>query len=229
MNVPVVEIYSDIHCPWTYLAIYRLREVWPEYAGRLRLAWRALSLEYINERGTPKPVLDAEIGLLQQIEPRLPIRPWPRPDWQWPVTFWPAFEALACAQAQGHDVAYAMSWALRRAFFEAGRSPSLRHELLDIARQVAAEAELDIRQFENDWDSGRNKASVSAESRRGWHDLKAGGSPTFVLPDGHQVSNPASGDADIDEEQGIVRSYTPYDGDPLAVFREMLDRAAREG
>jgi hypothetical protein len=67
---------------------------------------------------------------------------------------------------------------------------------------------------------------VIADSRRGWHDLQVGGSPTFVLPDGRQIANPAAGDADIDEERGIVRGYTPYDGDPLAVFRGLLEAAA---
>ena len=225
-TIPTIEIYSDIHCPWAYLAVYRLRQVWPEYAGNVQIIWRALSLEYINRQGTPKPVLDVEIDLMRErIEPSLPIRRWPRPEWQWPVTFWPAFEALACAQAQSHDAAFAMSWALRQAFFAGGRSPALRHELLEIAGQVADEAGLDLARFEEDWDSGRYKAGVIAESRRGWHELKVGGSPTFVLPDGRQISNPAAGEADIDEERGLVRSYTPFAGDALAVFRDLLHAA----
>jgi predicted DsbA family dithiol-disulfide isomerase len=226
MNTPTIEIYSDIHCPWAYLAIYRLRQVWPEYAGRVQLVWRALSLEYINRQGTPKPVLDAEIDLLRgRVEPGLPAQRWARPDWQWPVTFWPAFEALACAQAQGHEAAFAMSWALRHAFFAEGRSPALRHELLAIAEQVAGQGLLDLARFEEEWDGGRHKASVLAESRRGWHELKVDGSPTFVLPDGRQIANPGAGDAEIDEERGVVRGYTPFAGDPLAVLRDMLDAA----
>jgi predicted DsbA family dithiol-disulfide isomerase len=225
MSLPMIEIYSDIHCPWTYLAIFRLRLVWPEYAGHVSLLWRSLSLEYINRQGAPKPLLGVELDLIRTIEPRLPIQRWPRPDWQWPVTFWPAFEALACAQAQSHDAAYALSWALRQAFFAEGRSPALRHELLVITEGVAAEAGLDLARFEEDWDSGRYKASVIADSRRGWHTLKVGGSPTFVLPNGRQISNPAAGDADIDEQRGVVRSYTPYAGDPLAAFRALLEEA----
>jgi hypothetical protein len=50
-----------------------------------------------------------------------------------------------------------------------------------------------------------------------------------VLPDGRQVSNPAAGQADIDKERGVVRNYTPYTGNPLAVFRELLDAAAHTG
>jgi predicted DsbA family dithiol-disulfide isomerase len=225
MRLPIIEIYSDIHCPWTYLAIFRLRLVWPEYAGRVNLLWRSLSLEYINRQGAPKPLLEVELDLIRTIEPRLPIQRWPRPAWQWPVTFWPAFEALACAQAQSHDAAYALSWALRQAFFAQGRSPALRHELLAIAEGVAAEAGLDMARFEEDWDSGRYKANVIADSRRGWHMLKVGGSPTFVLPSGRQISNPAAGDADIDEERGVVRGYTPYAGDPLEAFRALLEEA----
>lgn len=228
MTLPTIAIYSDIHCPWAYLATFRLRHVWPEYAGRLRLVWRALSLEYRNERETPKPTLDAEIGLIARIEPELPMRRWSRPDWQWPVTFWPAFEALACAQAQSHAAAFAMSWALRYAFFAEGRDPALRHELLAIAAEVSTQVELDVARFEDDWDNGRYKASVLADSRRGWYDLKVGGSPTFVLPDGTQVSNPATGEADIDGERGVVRGYTPFEGDALAVFREMLESATQQ-
>jgi predicted DsbA family dithiol-disulfide isomerase len=225
MTPPTIELYSDILCPWTYLTIYRLRRVWPEYAGRAQLAWRALSLEYINRQGTPKPLLDAEIRLIKQIEPELPIEHWQRPEWQWPATFWPAFEALACAQAQGVETAFAMSWALRRAFFAESRNPALRHELLAIAEETAGEVGLDLARFEEDWDSGRHKASVIADSRRGWHELKVNGSPTFVLPSRRQVTSPGLGEADIDEERAVVRGYTPYAGDPLAAIREVLEEA----
>ena len=95
----------------------------------------------------------------------------------------------------------------------------------EVAESVAAEAGLDLARFEEDWDGGRYKASVIADSRRGWHALKVGGSPTFVLPSGRQITSPAAGDADINEERGIVRSYTPYEGDPLAAFRALLDEA----
>jgi predicted DsbA family dithiol-disulfide isomerase len=225
MALPVIEVYSDLLCPWTYLVVYRLRLVWPAYAERLRLVWRALSLEFINRQGTPKPTLDLEIGLIRQIEPALPLRAWERPDWQWPVTFWPAFEALACAQAQGDAAGFAMNWAIRHAFYAEGASPALRHELLAIAGRVAAETPLDLERFEADWDSGRYKAGVIADSRRGWHALRVAGSPTFVLPDGRQITSPGTGTADIDEERAIVRGYTPYAGDPLAALRDLLDAA----
>ena len=225
MSLPTVEIYADIYCPWTYLVVYRLRRTWPDYAGRVRLAWRALSLEYINAAGANKPTIEAEINLIAGVEPALPVGRWRRPDWQWPMTFWPALEALACAQAQSEAAAFAMSWALRHAFFAEGRSLSLRHELLAIAHAVAADTDLDAARFADDWDSGRYKGSVIADSRRGWHDLRVAGSPTFVLPDGRQVTSPGTGEADVDEARGIVHSYTPFPGDPLAPLRELLEAA----
>lgn len=49
---------------------------------------------------------------------------------------------------------------------------------------------------------------------------------SFVLPDGYQASNPAAGHADIDGKRGLIRRYTPYEGDPLAAYQELLDRAS---
>lgn len=222
--VPVIELYSSIECPYAYLAVYRLRQVWPEYAGRVQIAWRALSLEYINEEPHNKPNYDAERGFFPLLEPNLPWQPWSRSEWEWPVTLWPAFEALACAQAQGHDTAFAFSWALRHAFFNDGRTLSLRHELLAVAREMAdAGYNLDVTQWIADWDSGRYKQTVLNDSRRGWRELKLNGSATFVLPDGRQITNPAIGEVDYDEENHSLRNYTPYEGNPLDAYREMLE------
>lgn len=51
MARPTIELYPDIHCPWTYPAVHRLCPVWPEYVGRVRLVWRILSLECITRPG----------------------------------------------------------------------------------------------------------------------------------------------------------------------------------
>lgn len=226
MELPLLEIYSDIHCPWAYLANFRLRQIWPAYKGKLQLKWRALSLEFINEHGTPKDILEQETDLMQQqVEPNLPIQQWPTANWEWPVTIWPAFEALACAQAQGEAQAFEMSWALRYAFFAESRSISLRHELFAVAEQVAKIADLDVPRFKDDWDSGRYKIEVYQDSERGWHALKVKNSPTFVLPNSKQYSNPAAGEFKLDLKNGHP-SYTPPDREPLEVYREILDEAS---
>jgi predicted DsbA family dithiol-disulfide isomerase len=219
----LIEIYSSMECPYAYLAAFRLRQVWPAYQGRVQLIWRALSLEYINRQTYPKPLHMAEYELFQRIEPRLPWQPWSRPDWQWPATFWPAFEALACAQGQGFEAAFEMSWALRYAFFAENRCLSLRHEVLSVAEQVGAGGSLDLERFRQDWDAGQYKEQVLRDSRRGWRELKLDGSATLVLPGGQQVTNPAVGEIDFDEERFLLRSYTPFPGDPLRAYRELID------
>lgn len=218
----MIEFYSSIECPFAYLAVYRLRQVLPEFNGRVHILWRALSLEYINRQVYPKPLREVEIDLLKQIDPGLPVQKWTAPEWKWPGTFWPAMEALACAQDQGFDAAFELSWRLRYAYFQEGRTISLRHEILDIAQPLAEIGLLDMGRFQSDWDSGRFKGSVLDDSQAGWHEKKVAGSPTFVFRDGRQITNPAVGEVDIDEENAVLRGYNPYSGDPLEFFRMVL-------
>jgi hypothetical protein len=95
-----------------------------------------------------------------------------------------------------------------------------------LAAQVAADAALDVAQFEEDWDGGRYKGTIIADSRRGWHELQPEGSATFILPNGRRITNPAVGEIDFDEENYVVRSYAPFEGDAVQVYREMLESAA---
>jgi predicted DsbA family dithiol-disulfide isomerase len=219
---PVIEIYASIECPFAYLTVYRLRQVWGEFDDRLSLAWRALSLEWINHQSYALPLFEAERELIQQIEPELPWQPWSRPQWEFPSTFWPAFEALACAQAQGQAQAFVMSWELRRAFFAGSRNISLRNEIMAVAESAAHQTDLNLDRFQADWDNGKYKALAHIESQRGWKELKLDGSATFVLPDGSRHTNPASDEPDIDEENYRVRGYEPYVGDPLDAYRAIF-------
>lgn len=218
----IIEFYSSIECPFAYLAVHRLRQVLPEFSGRVQIVWRSLALEYINRQVYPKPLREMEIDLIKQIDPGLPAQKWTALEWKWPATFWPAMEALACAQDQGYDAAFEMSWRLRYAYYQEGRTISLRHEILDIAQPLAEIGLLDMGRFQSDWDSGRFKGSVLDDSQSGWHEKKVAGSPTFIFRDGRQVSNPAIGELDIDEDNAVLRSYTPYPDDPLEFYRMLL-------
>jgi predicted DsbA family dithiol-disulfide isomerase len=217
-----LEVYASIECPYAYLAAYRLSQLRQEWEGKVKIRWRALSLEYINRSSYAKPLYEAEYALFNQIEPDLPWKLWDRPDWQWPTTTWSAFEALACAQTQGEKAAFEMSWALRYAHFAECRNISMRHELIDIASKLEKNGALDLKRFQDDWDRGRYKYTVLEESRMGWQELKLDGSATLLLADGRRATNPAVGEIDFDEEQGILRGFTPYDGDPLDAYRNLL-------
>jgi 2-hydroxychromene-2-carboxylate isomerase len=227
--LPILQIFASIDCPFAYLATFRLHRVAPEYEDRVRLYWRALPLEYINQAPFSKAVMDRERILFAAIEPELPWNPWRGKDWQWPTTFWPAFEALACAQAQGADASLAFSWALRHAFFAEGRNISMRHELMAIAEKVAAEGYLYFPRFQNEWDTGRWKHTILKSSWEGWRELKLAGSVTFVLPSGRQVTNPAIGEYKLDRRTGAVLSYTPVPGDPLDIYRQLFEETLHSG
>ncbi len=202
------------------MAVYRLRKLWPEYERRVRIAWRTLSLEVKNRKSTPKNIVDVEIALMAQQEPKLPIGPWKAAEWQYPVTILPAFEALKCAMLQGDGPAWEFNWRARKAFFDESRCISTRHVLCELAGQSG----LDVEHFMRDWDSGRQRPTVLAESHRGWEELKVPGSPTFVLPSGRQVHNPGALRVTWGPNYSIQRVDPPQKAWQEA-FRELLDAA----
>jgi len=179
-----IDLYSDVHCPYAYLITYRLRRLLPDDHGRVEIAHRSLALEYVNRRPTPKPLLDNETPILMLEEPDIPYRPWHAPESEWPVTMWPAFEAIKCAERQHWELAAALDWAIRVAFFADSRCISMRHVLLDLAEGVGLEME----RFARDFDGGVAKRQVLEEAQTGWERLKVDGSPTLVLPSGRQIS-----------------------------------------
>lgn len=208
------------------MAVYRLQKVWPEYQGRVRIAFRSLSIELKNRRPTPKPVVDVEIPLMLEQEPDLPIRPWKAPPWRYVPTLLPAFEAEKAAAQQGDEAVWRFAWKVRYAFFERNRTICMRFELEEIAREVG----LDVERFLEDWDSGRFRKQVEADSHHAWEVLKVPGSPTFVLPSGKQVPNPGAIKVKWGPNHEVLerKAADCPDGDCLQVFREMLEEAIRE-
>lgn len=224
-------LYSDLHCPYAYLATYRLRKVLPAFEGRVEILHKCLAIEHVDSKSTPKDILDAETPHIVAEEPELRHAPWSAPESAWPVTMWPAFEAVKCAERQGWRLAHELDWRLRTAFFAESRCISMRHVLLDLAREVPG---LDRDRFTEDFDSGVAKRLVLEESREGWHALDLEVSPTFVLPDGRRLANPA-GPHVILSETGRPRQVLRIEPAPargeaaLRVYREMLESTARAG
>jgi len=184
-NNPVsIDLYSDVHCPYAYLTTYRLRQLRDEYAGKITIVHRSLALEYVNRRPTPRNIIEAETPILMLEELDIPYHPWAVPLTEWPVTMWPAFEAIKCAEEQSYALADELDWTIRKAFFAESRCISMRHVLFDLAESVG----LDMARFAGSFDHGVNKHKVLEEARMGWETLKVEGSPTFVLPSGEKVS-----------------------------------------
>lgn len=223
--MPVLEMWADLHCPYAYLAAFRLRRALGEPgAPEVEVRHRALAIEYVDSKVTPKPVLDAESPLILLQEPDLPWRPWAGLDSAWPVTMWPAFEAVECARLQGWRAAHDMDWALREAFFAESRCISMRHVILDVARGVSG---LDAARLERDWDAGVGKGAVVVDAREGWDRLGLEVSPTFLLPDGTRRANPAGPLVELDAEQGHkLVGFVPPREEPRDAYRRLLRACA---
>jgi predicted DsbA family dithiol-disulfide isomerase len=217
-----IALYSDPHCPYAYLTTYRLRKLREEWRDRIEIRHKSLALEYVNSQPTPKPILDSETPILMLEEPDIPYQPWHAPISEWPVTMWPAFEAVKCAERQHLDLADDLDWAIRKAFFAESRCISMRHVLFGLAESVG----LDIARFEEDFDLGITKREVVEDAREGWERLKVNGSPTFVLPSGKQVSYLSLPKVQLDKDhhyRAVSRQPAPCAGDTcLDLFREMI-------
>lgn len=225
MSEPIpIAMYADLACPYAYVSTYRLRKLRQEYRETIVIVHKSLSLEYVNREPTPKPLLERELPVLVQEEPGVPYQPWQRPESEWPVTMWPAFEAVKCAERQSLELADALDWAIRTALFAESRCISMRHVLFDLAEHVGVA----MGRFAHDFDQGVTKYQVLAEAREGWERLHVPGSPTFVLPSGKQISNVGLPDIAIEPHQTggvLVKPALCRGEDCLEIFRQMFAEA----
>lgn len=216
-------LYSDIHCPYGYLTAYRLKQLREEYRGKISIEHKSLALEYVNKRPTPCVILSEETPILLLEEPNIPYQPWSGPNTEWPVTMWPAFEAVKCAARQSEDLAHELDWLLRKAFFAESRCISMFHVIFELAD----EAGLDMQRFEQDFLSGETRREAYEDARTGWEVLKVEGSPTFVLPSGEQRSYFALPKAKLDASRNYrllrLEPANCVRGHCLDLYRKMFD------
>jgi len=112
--VLTIEFWSDIQCPWSYVVSLRLRRALHASPRPLRVLWRYWPLELVNQRATPRWLLEAERAILARCEPDA-FAPWRRDDY--PSTFLPAMALAAAARQQDPDFADTVDRAVREAFF----------------------------------------------------------------------------------------------------------------
>lgn len=224
MSAPItIALYSDVHCPYAYITAYRLRQLRDEYRGEIRIEHKSLALEYVNKRSTPRGILSEETPVLLLEEPAIPYQPWSRPDSEFPVTMWAAFEAVKCAANQSDDHAYELDWLIRKAFFADSVCISMHHVLFELAEQAG----LDMVRFDDDFMNGTFRRETYEDARMGWEQLKVEGSPTFVLPSGEQKSYFMLPKAILDPQRNYrLTQFEPADcvsGQCLDQYRAMFD------
>jgi predicted DsbA family dithiol-disulfide isomerase len=216
-----VVLFSDIACPWSHVALYRFHETRERLGlhGAVRLDPRAFPLEVFNSRPTPKRILDAEIPVAGELAPDAGWKMWDRQPHDYPVTTLLALEAVYAAKAQSSSAAEALDRDLRRGFFGAGRNVSMRHEILDIAKDCKGVDEV---RLAGDLDSGTYRRLVFDDyEMAGTSSVR--GSPHFFLSDGGDFHNPG---IELHWEGDKGEGFPVVEKDDPSVFEDMLKRAA---
>ena len=215
-----VVVYSDIGCPWAHLTVYRLLSARSALGldGEVALDHRAFCLEVVNNRTTPKRILDAEVAVLGGLEPDAGWQMWQDEDTRYPITTLLALEAVQAAKEQGLEASERLDRGLRLAFFGQSRCVSMRHVILD----VAGECSIDVDALRDALDNGRARRAVFDQ-----HQLsqitEVQGSPHLFVADGTGVHNPGI-ESHWAGEKGV--GFPVIDSDDPSVYRHLLQRAA---
>lgn len=209
-----IEIWSDIHCPWATVAVHRLRRARDQHGLDVVFDQRAWPLEWVNESGTPRDIVEPETAVLSNHEPELFSR---FRGGSWPSTFLPAFELVAATRrALGLRAAEDIDYALRLRFFRDSADVSLRHELARACEDAGVDAETVM----GAWENQPVRADVIGDYTRS-RTLPMQGSPQVFWPDGSSTHNP--GMTDHEWVRGIPRVAS---ADPAAAERLLLKHAA---
>lgn len=196
-----VDIWSDIHCPWAFVLVHRLRAARDKHQLDVVFAPRAWPLEWVNERGTPRNIVVTETAALASHEPEL-FNAYVNDSW--PSTFLPAFELVAATRRLfGVRAAEDVDYALRTAFFRDSVDVSIEaglREALSIA--ISLNAGIDHDRVMHAWRRTNSRADV-ADDFEASKSLAIQGSPQIFWPDGASTHNP--GMTDHHWRGGLVR------------------------
>lgn len=206
-----IQVWSDIHCPWAAVTTHRLRKARDEHGLDVVFDQRAWPLEWVNEAGSPRHIVEPETAVLANHEPELFSK---FSGDSWPSTFLPAFELVAATRrAFGLRAAEDVDYALRVRFFRDAADVSLRHEL----RAACDLAGVDTATVLGVWESQPVRADVVADYARS-KELPIQGSPQVFWPDGSTTHNP--GMTDHEWVRGVPRIAST---DPDACARLLLE------
>ncbi len=198
----------------------RLRAVLSEFEGRTRLVWKALPLEWVNDRPTPRPVLEAEWWPAALHDSRAAFAPYT--GGTYPDSTLPAFAAAKCAASQCYEQGLRYDLAVREAFFGSSLDISRREVLMQLAR----ETDLDLSRFERELDSGEAMNHVRSEYEEGAALLDPQGTPSFVLPNDKQIFNPAAAEMNFEGDNIVAVGAMPCVGANCDnQYRRLLDDA----
>jgi len=216
-----IAIWSDLHCPWAHLAVWRLWDARRRLRleQRVRFDHRIFPLELFNSEPTPYATLAAEIPVCGSLAPRAGWQVWQAPLSDWPVTTLLPMEAVQAAKEQSLAASEELDRGLRAAFFAQSRCISLRHVILEVANECQ---EVDVSALAEALDNGVARRRIAED----WQEAQRSGvrgSPHVFLADGSDAHNPGvtfhwEGDAGV--------GFPVIDADEPMAYDQLLRRAA---
>lgn len=186
---------------------------------QVSLDHRAFPLELINARPTPRPILEKEIGAIEELVPDLGWNHWDGEAHAYPVTTLPALEAVQAAKRQGLRAAEELDQELRGAFFGRSRCISMHHEVLSAAQGCPS---VDVEELETDLIAGVARKLVFEQMREARRS-EVEGSPHLFLADGSDFHNPGIA---FRWEGEPKRGSLVIEKDDPAIFEDIVERAA---
>jgi predicted DsbA family dithiol-disulfide isomerase len=219
-----IAVYADITCPWAHICVHRLHETRTRVGleDRVTIDPRAFPLELINDAPTPKKILDAEIPVAGALEPGAGWQMWQRPASEYPVSTLPALEAVIAAKEQSPQAAEALDRGLRRAFFGASRTITMRHEILAVAEESGV---VDVEALEAALEDGRARRALTKDHFTSETEVVEG-SPHVFLADGTNVANPG---IELHWEGEHGEGFPVVDSDDPSIYERLLEGAAKGG
>ena len=177
----MITIWSDMHCPWAYVALLRLHRM-RDHLGADQLIFDLRSYQRQPVGETDAETVKREVVALAQLEPTAfsALR-----SEAWPTNNMAAHEAQKWGFSQGQEIGESFDIALRRAVFLHGHNLGVRNELLAVAELEG----LNTDQLAAALDDGRFRKAVVADFEEAIAQ-EIPGSPQVVLPDGTSHHNP---------------------------------------
>ena len=207
-----ITIWSDLTCPWAYVAGLRLRAARDQArAERVTFDFRAFPAELTDGKVHDEATVRNQVAVLAQLEQRAFSS---YEGATWPASSLLGWEAQKWGYSLGQETGTDFDLALRRAFFLHSHDLSSRRELVGIATQEG----LDATSLAAALDSGVHRSEVMADWAAA---VQAGvvGSPQLDLPDAESQFNPG-----ITHE--VVRGIPIIHADHPSVYEEMIRIAA---
>jgi predicted DsbA family dithiol-disulfide isomerase len=216
-----ITVFSDPHCPWAHLAVYRLLATRRRLGldGKVVLDHRAFPLEFFNRRPTPKRIVDAEVAVLGGLEYAAGWQVWQEPESTYPVTMLLAHEAIQAAKEQSLAASERLDRGLRVAFLGESRCISMRHVILEVAEKCDV---VDAVALEEALDAGRARRMIFEQAAQA-EEWNVQGSPHLFLADGYDVHNPGL-EWRWEGTKGV--GFPVVKSDDPAVYETILRRAA---